>query len=235
MFRSLILLLAVLSCTCVYANEDQVKDTLQKNYPQLGKIEKVNKANFLGLYEVVTGDHLFYTDEKAQYLINGSIYELKTMSDLTEERSRQLFAVDFNGLPFEFAIKKVKGNGQRKMAYFTDPNCGFCKKLERELKNVDNVTLYLFLSTIIGGDNSAEKNKGVWCSKDQAKAWDDLMLNNVQPLAGTCGTPFDKVSALGEKLRVHGTPALIFSDGMLIPGFVPAPELEKALNGKTDH
>ena len=234
MFRSLILLLAVLSCTGVYASEATVKDTLQKNYPQIGKIVKVNKADFLGLYEVVTGDHLFYTDEKAQYLINGSIYDLKTMRNLTEERSHQLFAVDFNSLPFELAIKKVKGNGQRKMAYFTDPNCGFCKKLEHELKNVDNVTLYLFLSTIIGGANSAEKNKGVWCSKDQVRTWDDLMLNNVQPPAGTCDTPFDKVSALGEKLRVTGTPALIFSDGVLIPGFVPAPELEKALNGKTD-
>ena len=244
MLRPFLLLLAVLSCTCVYASEDKaparetpslrgdpsaVKDILQKNYPQLGKIEKVNKASFLGLYEVVTQDQLFYTDEKAQYLINGSIIDLKTMRNLTEERSRQLFAVDFNGLPFDLAIKKIKGNGQRKMAYLTDPNCGYCKKLEGELKNVDNVTLYLFLYPIFPG--SDEKVKAVWCSKNQVKAWDDLMLNNVQPPAGTCSTPSAKILELGKKLNVNGTPTLIFTDGALIPGFVSAAELKKALNG----
>ncbi len=232
MFRSFLLLLTMLACTCAYASEvkveTRVKDMLQKNYPQLGKIDKVNKANFLGLYEVVTDSQLFYTDEKAQYLINGSIYDLKTMRNLSEERSRLLFAIDFNSLPFELAIKKVKGNGQRKMAYFTDPNCGYCKKLESELKNIDNVTLYLFLYPIFQG--SDEKVKAVWCSKDQVNAWDDLMLNNAQPPAGTCDTPSAKVLELGKKLKVNGTPALIFADGVLVPGFLPATELDKALN-----
>lgn len=228
MLRSLLLLFAALFCFCAYASEARVKDTLQKNYPQIGKIEKVNKANVLGLYEVVTQDQLFYTDEKAQYLINGNIYELKTMRNLTEERARQLFAVDFNALPFELAIKRVKGDGRRKMAYFTDPNCGYCKKLEHELKNLDNVTLYLFLYPLFQG--SGEKVKAVWCSKDQIKAWDDLMLNNVQPLAGTCDAPSAKVLELGRKLNLSGTPALIFADGVLVPGYVPAPDMEKALN-----
>jgi len=244
MLRSLLLLLAALTCTLAYASEDKapakgaqaaqaepssIKEMLQKNYPQIGKIEKVNKATFLGLYEVVTGDQLFYTDEKAQYLIIGSIYDLKTMRNLTEERSRQIFAVDFNGLPFEHAIKKVKGNGQRKMAYLTDPNCGYCKKLESELKNMDNVTLYVFMYPIFSG--SDEKVKAVWCSKDQVKAWDDLMLNNIQPPAGTCDTPTAKVLELGKKLNAAGTPMLIFADGVRIPGFLPAKELEKMLNG----
>ena len=240
MLRSLLLLLAALACTCVYAGDTNastpprgdpsaVKDMLQKNYPQIGKIDKVNKANFLGLYEVVTSEQLFYTDEKAQYLINGSIYDLKTMRNLTEERSRQIFAIDFNGLPFELAIKKVKGDGQRKMAYLTDPNCGYCKKLEGDLKNVDNVTLYVFMYPIFAG--SEEKAKAVWCSKDQVKAWDDLMLSNVQPPAGTCDTPTAKVLALGKKLNASGTPMLIFADGSRVPGYLPAAELEKALNG----
>jgi thiol:disulfide interchange protein DsbC len=228
MSRSLLLLFATLFCFCAYASEARVKDTLQKNYPQLGKIEKVNKANVLGLYEVITQDQLFYTDEKAQYLINGNIYELKTMRNLTEERARQLFAVDFNALPLELAIKRVKGDGRRKMAYFTDPNCGYCKKLEHELKNLDNVTLYLFLYPLFQG--SDEKVKAVWCSKDPIKAWDDLMLNNVQPLAGICDAPSAKVLELGRKLNLSGTPALIFADGVLVPGYVPASDMEKALN-----
>ncbi|MBI5436087.1 MAG: DsbC family protein [Nitrosomonadales bacterium] len=233
MFRFFLLLLSALSSVCVHASEASVKDTLQKNYPQIGKIEKVNKANILGLYEVVTRDQLLYTDEKAQYLIIGSIYDLKAKRNLTEERSRQLFAINFNGLPFELAMKKVKGNGQRKMAYFTDPNCGYCKKLEGELKNIDNVMLYVFLYPIFQG--SDEKVKAVWCSKDQVKAWDDLMQNGVQPPAGSCDTPSAKVLELGGKLNLTGTPALIFADGVLVPGYMPAPDLEKLLNGTAGH
>jgi len=239
MFRLFLLLIAALTYSCAYASETKspaihrgdpsaVKDMLQKNYPQIGKIEKVIRANFLGLYEVVTSDRLFYTDEKTQYLIAGSIYDLKTMRNLTEERSLKLFAIDFNGLPFELAVKKIKGNGKRKLAIFEDPNCGFCKRLEKELVDVSDVTLYFFLYPLFPG--SAEKVNAVWCSKDQVKAWDDLMLNNVQPLAGTCDTPSDKVLELGRRLNVTGTPTLIFTDGSRMPGFLPAAELEKALD-----
>jgi len=233
MIRPFLLLFAVFFSSCAFAGEAKVKEILEKNYPQIGKIEKVNKANILGLYEVITRDQLVYTDEKAQYLIIGNIYDLKAKRNLTEERARKLFAVDFNGLPFDLAIKKVKGNGQRKMAYFTDPNCGYCKKLENELKNMDNVTLHIFMYPIFQG--SEEKARGVWCSKDQAKAWDDLMLNNVQPAAGTCDAPSAKVLELGGKLKLTGTPALIMADGVLIPGYLPAAELEKALDEVTKH
>ena len=233
MIKLLLLLLASLSFSHAHADAAKVKNLLQKNYPQLGQIEKTSKANILGLYEVVAQGQLFYTDEKAQYLISGNIIDLKTMRNLTEERSRKLFAIDFNSLPFDLAIKKVKGNGQRKMAYFSDPNCGFCQKLESELKNVDNVTLYLFMLSIFQG--SDKKVQGVWCSKDQVKAWDNLMLNHVQPPVGTCDAPTAKLMELSQKLNINGTPALIFADGTLVPGFKPAAELEKSLNSTVSH
>lgn len=231
MIKSFLLLLAALSCACAYASEAQVKTILERDYPQIGKIQQVNKAPFPGLYEVVTQGQLLYTDEKAQYIINGNIFELKSGRNLTDERSRKLFAIDFNALPFDLAIKRVKGNGLRKMAYFSDPNCGFCKKLENELKNVDNVTLYLFLYPVFEGSDVKVRN--VACSKNPSKAWNDLMLNNVQPPAGTCNTSTDKVMELGKKFNVSGTPTLIFADGTLVPGYLPGAELEKMLNGST--
>lgn len=229
MLRSFFLLLAALSSTCAYASEATVKATLERDYPQIGKIQQVNKSPLPGLYEVVTQGQLLYTDEKAQYIINGNIFELKSGRNLTDERSRKLFAIDFNALPLELALKKVKGNGQRKMAYFSDPNCGFCRKLENELKNVDNVTLYLFLYPVFEGSDVKVRN--VACSKNPFKAWDDLMLNNVQPPVGTCNASADKALELGKKFNVSGTPTLIFADGTLVPGYLPGPELEKALNG----
>lgn len=227
MFR--ILLLGLLSISLAHAAEtdaaSKLKDLLGK---ELGEITQVNKSPIAGLYEVVTSDHVFYADESGQYLIDGSLFDIKNRRNVTEARSRQLFAVDFSKLPLDLAVKKVKGNGSRKMAYFTDPNCGFCKKLERELQNVSDVTLYMFLYPIF--DGSAEKVRAVWCSKDKVKAWDNLMLNGVQPAAGKCDAPIVKVMELGRKLKVNGTPALIFANGVLIPGYMPAAELEKALD-----
>jgi thiol:disulfide interchange protein DsbC len=176
---------------------------------------------------VITQDHLFYTDEKAQFLIDGAVYDLKNMRNLTEERSRKLFALDFSKLPLELAVKIVKGKGERKLAIFTDPNCGFCKKLEKELLQIDNVTLYQFLYPVFAG--SEEKSRAVWCSKDRVKAWNDLMLNDITPAAGNCEAPTAKILALGRKLKINGTPALIFADGTVNPGYMPAAELEKAL------
>ena len=232
MFKTLLLLL--LSVSIAHAAETDktaaaIKNTLQKNYEQLiGPVDQVNKSPIPGLYEVVTGDHIFYTDKAAQYLIDGKMFDLKGRQNLTEARERQLFAVDFNKLPLDLAMKKVKGNGSRKLAYFTDPNCGYCKKLEHELQNVTDVTLYLFLYPIFEG--SAEKVQNIWCSSDKVKTWDNLMLNGVQPAAAKCDAPSAKVLALGKKLRVNGTPALIFANGVVNPGYMPADALNKALD-----
>lgn len=227
MFKTL--LLGLLSISLAHAAETDTTTKLKGQLgKELGEITQINKSPIAGLYEVVTPDHIFYTDDSGQYLIDGSLFDIKNRRNITEARSRQLFAIDFSKLPLDLAVKKVKGNGSRKLAYFTDPNCGFCKKLERELQNVSDVTLYLFLYPIF--DGSAEKVQAVWCSKDKVKAWDNLMLNGVQPAAGKCDAPTAKVMALGKKLKVNGTPALIFANGVINPGYMPAAELEKALD-----
>lgn len=233
MLRTLLLLLLSLSSLALAAETDKtsaaIKAKLVQSYEQLiGPVDQVNKSPIPGLYEVVAGDHIFYTDKSGQYLIDGQMFDLKTRRNITEARARQLFAVEFDKLPFDLAVKRVKGNGSRKMAYFTDPNCGYCKKLEEELQNVTDVTLYLFFYPIF--DGSAEKVQGVWCSNDKVKAWDDLMLNGVLPAAAKCDVPTTKVMELGRKLKVNGTPALIFANGVINPGYMPAANLDKALD-----
>jgi len=228
-------LLMLLAISCAYADETDIRDRLQKNYPQLGKVDQVNKTPLPWLYEVVTPDHLFYTDEQTQYLIDGSLYDLHTMRNITDERTRQIFAIDFKSLPFDLAMKKVKGNGKRKMLVFTDPNCAFCKRLEAELQKVDNVTIYRLLYPIFPG--SDEKARNVWCSKDKNKTWEDMMLRGVMPpvAATNCDAPLAKALEWGRKLKVNGTPTLIFADGIQVPGYLPAAELEKALDGASQH
>lgn len=210
------------------AGEKEIRDSLQNKFPNIGKLEHVVKTPYSGLYEVVIDDQLLYTDAKGEYLFDGSVIELKNRRDLTEERRRTLFAIDFDKLPLDIALKRVKGDGSRRMAYFTDPNCGFCRKLEKELSKIDNVTLYLFIGPIFT-PASTEVVRNVMCAKDPLKAWDDLMLNGNAPASASCATKTDRVLALAKKLRVNGTPNLVFGDGMQVPGYLPAEGLEKRL------
>lgn len=226
--KKIIALLLCCTFSLAHAGEAEIRQSLQSKFPGIGKLEHVAKTPYSGLYEVVVGEQLLYTDEQGQYLFDGSIIEVKSRTDLTEQRRHALFAIDFNTLPLNLAVKKVKGNGQRKMAYFTDPNCGFCRKLEKELSQVNDVTLYLFMYPIFQG--SAEIVRNVHCAKDPVKAWDALMLKGKAPATASCKTPTDQVMALAKKLRVNGTPNLIFADGTQVPGYLPAAELEKHLN-----
>jgi len=214
--------------TSAHAGESEIRSSLQSKFPGIGNIEHIVKTPYAGLYEVVIGDQLLYTDEQGTYIFDGSVIEAKSRRDLTAERRKVLFAIEFDTLPLELAVKKVKGNGKRKLAIFTDPNCVYCRKLEKELSGVNNVTLYLFMYPIFPG--SAEIVRNVLCSKDPAKTWDNWMLNEVRPARVVCNTQTDKVMALGQKLHVNGTPSLIFGNGIQAPGFLPLEELEKNLD-----
>jgi thiol:disulfide interchange protein DsbC len=226
--KKLLALFLLIAFSAAHAGENEIRQSLQSKLPNIGKLEHIVKTPYAGLYEVVIGDQLLYTDEQGLYLFDGNVIEVKSRSDLTEQRRRQLFAIEFDKLPLDLAVKKVKGNGKRKMAYFTDPNCGYCKRLEKELAKINDVTLYLFMYPVFDGSDEIVRN--VRCAKNPVKAWDDLMQKNIAPASASCKTPTDKVLALGKKLRVDGTPNLIFGSGMQVPGFLPAEELEKRLN-----
>lgn len=225
--KKLLCLLFLLASSASHAGEAEIRQSLQSKFPNIGKLEHVVKTPYSGLYEIVVGDQLLYTDEQGQYLFDGSVIDVKTRTDLSDLRRHQLFAIEFDKLPLELAVKRVKGNGQRKMAYFTDPNCGYCKKLEKELTRVNNVTLYLFMYPIFPGSEEIVRN--VRCSKDPIKAWDEQMQKGIAPANVSCKVPTDKIIALAKKLKVNGTPNLIFADGTQVPGYLPADELEKHL------
>jgi len=211
-----------------HAGEKEIRQSLQNKFPGIGKLDHIVMTPYAGLYEIVVDGQLLYTDAKGLYLFDGNVIETKTRRNMSEERRQVLFAIDFDKLPLDLAVKKVKGNGKRRMAYFTDPNCTFCKRLEKELSKVSDVTLYLFMYPIF--PNSDELVRNVRCASDPVKAWDDLMLHEIAPATASCDTPTDQVKALGQKLRVNGTPNLIFANGIQSPGYLPAEELEKHLN-----
>ena len=196
------------------------------------KVESVTKAGFLGLYEVYADGNIFYTDDKVTAIMVGAqLIDAKSMKNVTEERMRKLTAIKFNELPLDRAIKQVRGDGKRILASFEDPNCGYCKKLAKDMMKLDNVTIYTFLYPILSPD-SLEKSNQIWCSSNKAKAWNDWMLENKAPEGkGECDTTaVRKTVELGQKLGISGTPTLFFIDGERIPGAVPLAQIEKKLD-----
>lgn len=221
-------LAALLAVPALAQDTEKVKAELKKKVPE-APVDAVRKVPYGGLYEVVVGGEVFYTDQDATFLVLGSIVDLKTKQNVTELRMRQLNRIDFAALPLDNAVKIVRGNGSRKVAMFADPNCGYCKRFERDLLGVSDITVYVFLYPILSPDSVA-KSKAVWCSPDRGKAWIDMMVRDTPPkLDAKCDTPIDKVLAYGQSKKVQGTPTIIFEDGERVPGAISIAEFEKKL------
>jgi thiol:disulfide interchange protein DsbC len=181
-----------------------------------------------GLYEIQLGPDIVFTDEKVTFVFDGVLIDAKTRQDYTRERMDAIAQVPFNQLPFELAMKQVKGDGSRQLAIFEDPNCGYCKVLRKSLGEIDNLTVYTFPFPILSPD-STQKVKNVWCSKDRAATWDAWMLKGKVPPTLDCEVPIEQMLALGKRLMVRGTPALFFADGGRVGGAIPKEEIEKRL------
>lgn len=205
-----------------------LKKTLEQKFPG-AEVRYVAKSPYFGLYEAMLDDQMIYTDNNANQIIVGSIYDVATKQNLTEAKARKINRVAVDKLPMNLAFTRVKGNGARKLIIFSDADCPFCHRLENELKKVDNVTIYTFLFPIDQlHPDAARKSKQIWCAPDKVKAWDEFFASGKLPdNKGDCGDPVGQTQALGASLKINATPTLVFADGTMIPGALPAAQIEK--------
>jgi thiol:disulfide interchange protein DsbC len=212
------------------AEAQSVQKLLLAKFPG-ANVSYVAKTPYFGLYEAMFDDRIVYTDAKVSYVFVGSIYDAATKEDVTEARQRKLSRIAWSDLPLNLAIKKVKGNGSRKLAVFSDADCPFCKRLETEMKGLDNVTIYTFLYPIDQlHPDAARKSKMIWCAPDKLKAWDEFFTSGKLPdNAGDCPTPVAETQALGQKFRMNATPTLVFANGNVVPGALPLARIEAEL------
>ncbi|MBI2509517.1 MAG: DsbC family protein [Betaproteobacteria bacterium] len=212
-------------------SEADIRRKVQAMFPE-APVESVAKTPFSGLYEVVLGGRILYADEKVNFVFIGSLLDTRgpVEKDLTRERGAQLASQTLRKSTDQ-AIKRVRGNGKRVLYTFEDPNCPYCKELQKELAKVNDITIYTFLWPILGPD-SVDKSKAVWCARDRGKAWDDMMSRGVEPQNdGKCETPIDRNMQLARRFGIRGTPAIFLTDGRQAgAGFMPAAEIEQALN-----
>lgn len=233
-FRHLFILLLLSASHAVFAqgHEAAIRKNLSERIPQMPKIEEVTRTPMAGLFEVrLSTNEIYYSDAEGNFLIQGNLIDTKSRRNLTEEREAKLSAIDFASLPLKDAITITRGNGKRKLAVFEDPNCGYCKRFERDLAKVDNVTIYLFLYPILSAD-STDKSRAVWCAKDQAQAWLNLMTRDQAPAPATsaCNTAaIERILSFGRQHKITGTPTLIAQDGARVPGAINTAQIEKLL------
>jgi thiol:disulfide interchange protein DsbC len=226
--------LAVVFCAqAALAQEAVIRKNIAERLPDFPKIDEVSKTPIPGIYELRIGVDVLYSDEQGNHLIEGHLIDTKSRQNLTQARIDKLTAIDFAALPLKDAIIWKQGSGARKIAVFADPNCGYCKRFERDLNNVKDVTVYTFLLPILGGD-SPEKSRNIWCAKDSTKVWRDWMIEGTAiPAAAPCDvSALQRNYALGRKHRITGTPALVFEDGSHKPGALDAVQIEKLLATK---
>jgi thiol:disulfide interchange protein DsbC len=214
-------------------NLESISKKLSTLYPAT-QFNEIRLSQFEGMYEVVMGKNIGYTDTEGRYFLFGHVFDMQTRQDLTQQRIDELNKVNFADLPLKDAIKEVRGKGQRKLAVFSDPDCPFCKKLEQELPYLDNVTIYTFPMPLEGLHPSATQTaKSIWCSSKRQSAWRDYLLSNKQPTGKTdCSNPIERNVLLGQKLGISGTPTLIAEDGRVMPGAASADQIENWLNLK---
>ena len=222
--RKTLLCIGLAASLGVMAQEATIRKNLAERLPQLGKIDEVNRTPMSGLFEARMGTDVLYTDAEGNFLIQGSLIDTKQQRNLTEERVEKLLAVDFSSLPIKDAFTIVRGNGKRKLAVFEDPNCGYCKRFERDLQKVD-MSLYPILSA-----DSTDKSRNIWCAKDRSKAWLDWMVRDVAAPSASCDTgALVRNLEFGKKHKITGTPTLIFADGSRVPGAINSQQVEKFL------
>lgn len=230
MYRIALMLFALLSLAA-RADEATIRKNLAERYPGAPAIVAVNPTPLPGIFEVYTDDRLLYTDAHGDYLMMGPLIDTRARVNLSQQRLLELKAVKFDRLPFEHAFTLVKGKGERRIAVFSDPDCPYCKALERELEKLDNLTVYLFLLPLADLHPQAVGiAEAIWCAEDRARAWRAYMLEDIKPQGGkTCATPLADIARLAAKMNINGTPAIILPSGRILPGALSSDQLERLL------
>jgi thiol:disulfide interchange protein DsbC len=230
--RSMLLPLMLAAALPAAADEAAIRKNLPQRLPEFPKIDEVSKTPVPGLYEVRIGSEVLYTDEEGNHVFEGELIDTRSKANLTRQRIAKLTAIKFDELPLKDAMVVKQGNGSRRLAVFADPNCGYCKRLERDLVALKDVTIYNFIYPVLGPDSN-EKSRAIWCAKDAMKTWRDWMLDGVTPprAMGQCNDgAIQRTVDYGKKYRINGTPAMIFENGERVPGAIPAAELAKRLD-----
>ncbi len=210
-----------------------IQAALEQAYPeQKVQIKSVDPGGRPSMKKkMVFPNQVVYMDGSGNYMFVGNLLDVKKQINLTEEKMADLNRIDYKALPFDSAIKEVRGNGQYKVAVFSDPDCPFCKKLEHEIAQMTDVTIYTFLMPIDSlHPQATAKSIQLWCQPNRTEAWTKWMRDGVSPAqVFECANPVAELTKLAEGFGFNGTPTIVYPNGKIQSGYMPKADFEAAL------
>jgi thiol:disulfide interchange protein DsbC len=216
------------------SNRAAIEKSLQSISPDF-KVDEIAPSPIEGISEVLVGPRLFYVTNDGKYLLQGSLIDIKTRTDISEERRKSSRLKAVNAMSDDDMIVFAAKKPRHTITVFTDIDCGYCRKLHNEIEqfNANGITVrYLMYPRSGVNTPSYYKAVSVWCEDDRNAALTDSKAGKTLPRA-ECDNPVKAHMELGELLGVTGTPAIVLDDGELLPGYVPAVKLARALDNKS--
>jgi thiol:disulfide interchange protein DsbC len=218
--------------SAAHADDKVVREAILSLVPN-ATIESIAESTLPGFYEVSLGGQLVYVSIDGRYLVQGTVFDIENKVDLTEQRRAGTRRTALAAVPAAKRIVFAPSEVKHTLTVFTDIDCGYCRRLHQEMAeyNARGIAVeYLFFPRAGVGSESFQKAVNVWCAADRneamtrAKAGETLENRE-------CSNPIAEDYALGQRLGITGTPALITSDGNLLPGYMPADQLLMRLDG----
>jgi len=227
--RQALLIFGLLIAIPLTAGEDDLtnlKQTLSRLFP--GDISyKVTKTPVPGLFEVDFGDSFMYITGDGQYAVKGDIIHMVTNTNLTDVKRDGARLETMSAITEADTIVYPSKTKRTTMTVFTDIDCSYCRKLHQEMNayNKQGIEVrYVFYPRAGLGSVSHQKATSVWCADDQRKAL-DTVKGGKRIEKRDCDTPILKHIEVANKLGVNSTPTLLFDDGSVLPGYIPAARL----------
>ena len=231
-----LLAIALPFAVTVFAEDDDATAFIAQKFPEID-IDSVRPTPIPGIYEIRVGERLAYVSEDAKYMIQGDIYDLETEENLTEQRrsDARVDAVNAVG-ESSMIVFEPDGPTQHTITVFTDIDCGYCRKLHREIADYNEQGFrvrYMFFPRSGPNTESWAKADSVWCAEDRNEALTRAKRGEAIDSADCGTTPVNQHYQLGVAMGIRGTPAILTDDGALVPGYVPASDLKEGLeNGE---
>lgn len=222
-----LLIFTTLFLNMTWADSETIHNQLKTRYPNL-ELSHIQQTEMPRIYSAQLDGQVVYIGEDAEYILVGSMIRLKDQKNLTKDLLLAQNQINWSQLPLDDAIKIVKGNGKHNLAVFSDPNCPYCQKLEAELDQLQNVTIYTFMYPL--RTQSLKVSKEIWCEANRGQAWKNFIRNKTQPKEQRCNNPIERNLKLGHDLGFNATPTLIFSNGYVVKGLIEAKNIELIWN-----
>ena len=217
--------------------EDVIKQSLKKIDARLSVVA-IEPAEMEGMYavELNTGE-LLYSDAKGEYFMLGQLFRLSDQEgfvNLTEGKRKQQRLDQIAKIEEkDMIVFPAEGTHKATVTVFTDVDCGYCRKLHKEVPTLNKMGIqvnYLAFPRAGVGSRTYNVMESIWCAApDQRNAMMTKAKSGQQVEAKSCDSPVAQQMMLGQSVGVTGTPALVFEDGTLMPGYLPAAQLARAL------